>query len=122
MEPCFNFNNKVMGKVVGNYADNNNLIPKEQYRSRKQHQARNQGVNKRLLYDLNQMQQRPLIVISNDAKSCYDWIIHSIASLAMHRLGLPLQPIKCMLSTIQQMENHIRTAFGDLDVTMDGSD
>ena len=46
------------------------------------------------LYDLVHMQRRPIILCSNDAKSCYDRIIHSIASLAMQRLGLPFSPMK----------------------------
>ena len=59
-----------------------------------------------------------MILCSNDAKSCYDRIIHSIASMAMQRLGLPIEPITCMIVTIQQMEHYIRTGFGDSDATM----
>ena len=63
-----------------------------------------------------------MILCSNDAKSCYDRIIHSIASIAMQRLGLPPEPITCMLLTIQEMEDIIRTGFGDSDLTLSGAD
>lgn len=121
MEADFNFNNHVMGKQVNRCAEANAQIPKEQYGSRKRHQARHQATNKKLLYDLNQFQRKPMILCSNDAKSCYDWIVHSIAALAMQRLGLPPQPMKCMITTLQNMNHYIRTAFGDSDQTLQGS-
>ena len=63
-----------------------------------------------------------MLLCSNDAKSCYDRIIHAIASMAMQRLGLPIEPITCMIITIQQMEHIIRTGFGDSDMTMSGAE
>ena len=122
MEPDFNFNNKTMGRTVGKCAEKNQLFPKEQYGSRKAHEARNHGNNKRLLYDKAHLQRRPMIVCSNDAKSCYDRIVNSIASMAMQRLGLPIEPIQCMIVTIQEMDHYIRTAFGDSDSTLSASD
>ena len=122
MEAEFNFNNKVMGQEVGACAENNKLLPKEQYRSRKEHQACHHGLNKRLLYDQVQFQRRPIILCSNDAKSCYDRIVHSIASIAMQRLGIPLQPITCMIITIQEMDHYIHTAYGDSSISMSGTE
>lgn len=116
MEPEFNFLNKVMGREVARCAEENQLLPKEQYGSRKRHQAKHHAVNKRLLYDINRLQRRPMILCSNDAKSCYDRIVHSIASMAMQRLGLKEQPIKCMLITLQEMDHFIRTGFGDSEI------
>ena len=63
-----------------------------------------------------------MVLCSNDAKFCYDRIVHSIASIVMQRLGLPIQPITCMIVTIQQMEHYICTGFGDSDATMSGID
>lgn len=59
-----------------------------------------------------------MILVSNDAKSCYDCIVHSIASIAMQRMGLPIQPIRCMLVTIQNMKHYVRTAFGESNSSM----
>ena len=51
LESDFNFNNKIMGRAVRECAERNKLLPKEQYGSCKNHQARHQGLNKQLLYD-----------------------------------------------------------------------
>ena len=63
-----------------------------------------------------------MILCSNDAKSCYDRIVHLIASIAMQHLGLPPEPIKCMITTIQDMEHYIRAGFRDSEVSMSGVD
>ena len=52
-------------------------------------------------------------MISNDAKGCYDRIAHSIVTMAMRRLGASKPSMKSMITTIQLMHHHIRTAFGD---------
>ena len=51
--------------------------------------------------------------MSNDAKGCYDRIAHTVVNLALQRLGIPKPALQSMIDTIQQMEHHIRTAFGD---------
>ena len=51
--------------------------------------------------------------MSNDAKGCYDRIAHMVCDLAMRRLGSPRPALQSMLKTIQEMEHHIRTGFGD---------
>ena len=54
---------------------------------------------------------------SNDAKSCYDRVVHSIATLAMRCMGVPANPIKSMFATLQTAAHKIRTAFGDSEAT-----
>ena len=122
MEAYFNFNNEVMEKVVGQHAEKNKLLPKEQYVSFCGHQARHHGLNKRLLDDQVYLQCRPMTLCSNDATSCYDRIIHSIARIFMQKLGMSIQPITYIIVTIQEMEHYIRMGFGDLDVSMPGLD
>ena len=61
-----------------------------------------------------------MITCSNHAKSCYDRIAHSIASLALQIAGMPRAPIFSMLQNIQGEENYIRTAFGDSSITING--
>ena len=56
---------------------------------------------------------------SNDAKSCYDRVVHSIACMAYRRLGVPSSPVISMLKTIQTMKHHIRTNYGDSTFYMD---
>ena len=117
-EADFNFNNKVLGRMTLQMAEEAKAIPKEQYGSRKGHSAIDHAINKRLLYDILRQKRCPGVLCSNDAKSCFDRIIHSIAMLAYKRLGIPEPPVKSMLHTIQKMKHHVRTTFGDSEFTM----
>jgi hypothetical protein len=111
-----NFNDGKMGKDMMHFAEENNMIAKEQYGSRKGHSSIDHAVNKRLTFDLLRLYRSPGALCSNDAKSCYDRIIHTIAALSMRRLGIPIPPIECMLTSIQKMEHHIRTTHGDSEI------
>jgi hypothetical protein len=59
-----------------------------------------------------QQARRAGALCANDAKSCYERVVHSIAALAMHCMGVPVNPIKSMFSTLQKASHKIRTAFG----------
>ena len=113
MEACFNFNNKFMARSTMKCAEENKLLPAEQYSSRKLHCIASQAINKRLVYDISHLQKRNIALCSNDAKAYYNRIVHSIVSLAMQQLGMPAEPIISMLRTIQQIDHLIRTAYGD---------
>ena len=51
--------------------------------------------------------------ILDDAKSCYDRIIHTVASICMQRLGVSPDACFTMFSTLQELQHHVRTAFGE---------
>ena len=89
---------------------------RDRYGSRSQLTAIDQSLNKRLTYDIIRQKKRPGALCSNDAKSCYGWIVHSVASLAMQRVGDPVEPIICMFMSIQNLQHRIRTVFGDSEV------
>jgi hypothetical protein len=57
--------------------------------------------------------KHPRALCASDLKSCYDRVVHAISSLAMRRVGMPVEPIICMFSTIQDLEHHVRTIYGD---------
>jgi hypothetical protein len=57
---------------------------------------------------------------SNDAKSCYDRITHSVTSLCMRRMGVEEPPIVCMFTTIQNLEHYNRTAYGVSELSFTG--
>ena len=80
--------------------EENKLLLREQYGSRKGHQAILQALNKRLLYDLNQLSRYPMILCSKNAKSCYNQIVHSITSLVLQRLGMPVELLIIIFGTI----------------------
>jgi hypothetical protein len=112
-----NFNDGRLGKEMMQHAEKHNMIAREQYGSRKGHTSIDHAVNKRLSYDLMRLFRAPGAVCSNDAKSCYDRILHSIVALSMRRLGMPVPPIECMLRCIQNMDHYIRTNHGDSEIS-----
>lgn len=112
-EADFNFNNKFLGKTTISHAEKHKLLAKEQYGSRKGKNSIEHAIHKRLTFDIMRQTRINGALCSNDAKSCYDRIIHSLASLAYRRLGVPNPPVESMFKSIQCMKHHIRTTFGD---------
>jgi len=71
-----------------------------------------QCMNKCLLYDYFHFCHQPTALCSSDAKSCYDQITLLAVVLCLCHLRAPANAVLIMLSTIQNMNHHIRTAFG----------
>ena len=111
----FNINNKNIGKDMMQHAEKHNLLTLEQYGERKHHRSIIAALNKRLMMDLLRLRQQTRALCSNDAKYCYDRIVHSFASIAMRRLGAHPQAVTSMLSALQTAIYHIITAFGTSD-------
>ena len=120
-EPDFNQNNRLLGRETMAHAERYGTLAVEQYGSRKNLSAILHAVNKVLSFDLIRQYKTPAALCSNDAKSCYDRIIHSVASLCFQHQGVPEPPLVCMLSTLQNMEHTIRTAYGDSTQSYGGS-
>ncbi len=118
LEADFNYNNKILGRSTLQHAEKHGLIAKEQYGSRPGKSAIDHAVHKRLTYDILRQGRIPGALCSNDAKSCFDRIIHAIVCLAYERLGIAQPPVHCMIKSIQNMKHHIRTTFGDSRFTM----
>ena len=115
-----NQNFKKVGRDMMYQAEDLDALAQEQFGSRKTLSAVDQSLNKRLTFDLMRQLKRPGALCSNNAKSCYDRVVHSIASICMQRVGVPQEPIVCMFTTIQNLEHCIRTAYGDSVVTFSG--
>ena len=47
---------------------------------------------------------------------------HSVGSLAMRSLGVPISALRCLTSTLRGMRHHVRTAYGDSDTFYSGSE
>ena len=112
MEADFNYNNKLLGEKTMYHAEQTKPLAPEQYGSRKGKSAIDQTIHKALTYDIIRQHCLPAMLCSNDAKSCYDRILHSIASIAYRRLGVESPPVQCMLESIQNMKFHIQTSHG----------
>lgn len=103
------------------HAIKHNLIAPEQYDSRPGKTAIEHALHKRLWYDQLRFLRAPGVLCSNDAKSCYDRVVHSIAALSFKRIGFPDAPVHSMFETIQNMQHHVRTSYGDSESHMDCS-
>ena len=112
LEADFNHLNKKLGRDLMAQAEKYQLIAPEQFGSRKRHSSIDQVLVKRLYYDALRLSRTNGFLCSNDAKACYDRILHSVASIAMQRIGMPLGPIKCMLQALQGMKHYIKTSHG----------
>jgi hypothetical protein len=112
-EADFNQNNKRLGREMLYTAEKIGAVAPEQYGSRKNMSAVDQSLNKAITFDLWRQHRQRGALCSNDAKSCYDRIVHNIASLCMQRVGAPIGPIKSMFHTIQSLSHHVRTVFGE---------
>src|SRR5210317_979062 len=113
MNPEFQANNKKMGKQAMRLAERHQLIPPGQCGARKQHQAKDLAVSKRLVWDLLLLQRRAAGWISNDAKSCFDRIVHWIAMVALLRFGITWRAVATAFDTLASSRHRVRTGFGD---------
>jgi hypothetical protein len=112
MHSEFNMNNKKLGRDVMAFAERHKALAPEQFGSRKNHQSVLAALNKRLTMDLLRQRRQAGALCSNDAKSCYDRIVHNVAVLALRRLGMPAAPLRSMFETLQKASHHVSTAFG----------
>ncbi len=117
-----NFAFKRIGREMMKVAEATNSLASEQYGSRKNHRAIDLAVCKALTYDLLRQLKRPGAICSNDARSCYDLIGHSQASLAMQRNGVPRAAVDCLFTTLQEARHQVRTGYGDSYLSYGGSD
>jgi hypothetical protein len=122
LDPEFNQNNKLLGRSLMSHAEKYAQMPAEQYGSRKKHRAVEAALNKVLTQDIWRQKRQAGTMCSNDAKSCYDRVVHSFAILCMLRLGCPPGPIISMFTTLQKMQHFIGTAFGVSSTSFKGVD
>jgi hypothetical protein len=114
MHSEFNMNNKKLGSDVMAFAESHGALAKEQFGSRKNHQSVLAALNKSPTMDLLRQGRQAGALCANDAKSCYDRIVHNIAVLALPRLGMAAAPIRSMFETLQLATHHVSMAFGVL--------
>ena len=97
-----------------------NQIPPSQY-AKKRSQPIKAVLLKRLFYDYLQIMKIPGVVISNDARGCFDQMALAIGAIAFRRLGVPWTAIKSLFSTLCGMKHFVWTAHGDLETYYEGS-
>ena len=109
----FNMNNKRIGRDMVANAERLSQIPREAYGSRKRHRSIECAANKVFTTDIARQEHRSMALCSNDAKSCYDRILHAIATICMRRVGVPKETCLMMFGTLAKVKHYIRTTYGD---------
>jgi hypothetical protein len=112
-QPDCNFAFKHVGREMMKNAEAAGLLAPEQYGSRKWQRAIDLAVDKVLTNDVLCQLKRPGAICSNDAKSCYDLIGHTQASMAMQRNGVAKSVVDCLFTTLQHATHQVRTGYGD---------
>jgi hypothetical protein len=72
LEADLNMNNKALGRDTMKLGERHNLLTKDNYGGRKGHRAVEVALNTQLTYDSIRGRRGRAIVMSNDAKGCYD--------------------------------------------------
>lgn len=108
----FNMLNKRIGRSMIRQADTLGLIPLEAYGSRPGRRANICALNKVLAIDILHQLRRAGIICGNDASSCYDRIVHVVASICMQRLGVTPEVCKVMFGTLRELRHYVSTVFG----------
>jgi hypothetical protein len=67
---------------------------------------------KTLTYDLMRILRLSLIVFTNDATGCFDWIMVSLAMIAAFRLGMPRLVARMHSSALLHMKYFVKTTHG----------
>ena len=118
-EADFNHENRRMGKIAMDQALEQNQIAPEQF-SRPGRSSQDNALGKRLVFDHFRFIKAPFGICSCNLKSCYDRVVHSAASLALQRVGVPPLALQCMFGTIQNLIHKVRTAYGTSQLTFGG--
>ena len=116
----FNMINKRVGRLMVQRAIATNQIPLEAFGSVPGRRANDCALNKALANDILRQQRRPAALCSNDATSCYDRIVHVVASLCMQRLGVDANTCKVMFATLQHLQHYVATAYGNSETPYGG--
>ena len=113
-------NNKNLGIITMIKAEKLEGLPPKQYGRRKSKSSYIQSLNNCLLYDLIRLKMIYSMRKFMDIISNYDLLVHSITSLSLQRVNVTKEPILCTFTTLQNMIQSVRTAFGDSQSTYGG--
>lgn len=112
-DAMFNMGNKRIARDMIRRAGQLGLLPAEAYGGVPGRRATTCTLNKILSLDIIRQERRIAALCSNDARSCYDRIIHTIASICMQRMGVSAEACHVIFGTLQELQHHVRTAFGE---------
>jgi hypothetical protein len=109
----FNYLNKYIGRHMMKDGEAYEQLAWEKFGS---HEGKNdieQALNKVLSFDLIRKARMDADMCSNDAKSCYDRIVHAIASILMQHHNVPASACICVFPMLHKLHHTVREIYGD---------
>ena len=107
-----NANHKAIGSDAMRSGERMGVLSPDNYGGRHGHMCCEVGMNKVLCFNSIWARRGRLVYQSQDAKGCDDRIVHVVLKLALMFVKIPETAVDSMIETIQDMETHLRTAFG----------
>jgi len=111
-EADFNLLLAIKWRQLLHSANHRNLINPGLYGGRPGCEAQSLTLLEELKYDISYTTRRTLFNFDNDATSCYDRIIVSLASLINRKYGLHRKIVLIHAKTLQEARFHLRTSLG----------
>jgi hypothetical protein len=108
-----NYLKKYIGRHMMKDGEAHEQLAWEQYGSREGNSTIEQALNKVLSFDLIRQAQMDAYMCSNGAKSCYDRIVHSIASILMQQQNVPASACISVFTMLQNLHHTVRKIYGD---------
>jgi Reverse transcriptase (RNA-dependent DNA polymerase) len=102
----------ILGRNMLWNAEDNNYLNDGQGGSRPGRRAQEQVLIKHCAYSIFRMSQSNGATFDNDAKSCFDRIVMTMASLCVQKLGATEKTCNLLLDTLNQIKYHIKTSNG----------
>jgi hypothetical protein len=103
---------KIIGRHINTLGEKYGLFADGQYGSRNHKAANTQALNKSLLIDISRLQKKTLIMVANDAKSCYDRVVLWALYFVMRKFRISKEIAKTMVEVLNEMTHNISTAHG----------
>ena len=100
MDAEFNMTNKDLGRRALEHAEKANTVAPDQYGCCKKKKAINACLNKLLLNDLVWKTQHCGATAMNDAKCCFDHIVHTVVIMVLLSFGMLLTATRALFETL----------------------
>ena len=118
--------NLTLGTIVGRRllwrAEDLGMLHKDLWGTRKDRSANDAALMKELTFGLARVTGTALATFDNDAKSCYDRVVMTLALIICRKLGLPSKAAAWIGNTTKQMRNFIKTGHGISDAWFGNND
>ena len=118
--------NLTLGTIIGRRllwrAEDLGLIHKDLWGTRQDRSANDAALMKELTFGLARVTNTALATFDNDAKSCYDRVIMTLALIICRQLGLPSSAAAWIGETTKRMKNFVKTGHGISDAWFGNND